>query len=430
MLASFMHPRTRSRAWLAAPRQAFAFQRRPVSTLLEHAQAGEDAFALATLIAGRTCVVATPDLAHEVLHAKPGCYRAGRANRRILPVLPEGTVLTLDGDEHRARRQALAPLFHGDSLAELTPIIRDIAAIEIAQWPIGRPFAVLPRTRFMALCIAARLLLGVEGQALVGELERHLTNALRPYSMLAGIDRLAHLGPASPQAFAARCRAGFTRGVAQVRVARGPGPHSGPPDALDVLGAAVDSRDDAGESRIAGELFALLLAGHETTATALAWAIQLLARDPDTAAALANETGDRLLMDAVISEVLRLRPPLVDIVRELAEPARLGTHELDAATIILIPPPVIHQHTEVAPETFIADRFLGRRPDPRTWLPFGGGERRCLGASLALLELREILAQLVGRFELQPAIGRPEDARLHGTALIPGRGGQVLLQPR
>jgi cytochrome P450 len=135
-------------------------------------------------------------------------------------------------------------------------------------------------------------------------------------------------------------------------------------------------------------------------------------------------------MDAAISEVLRIRPPLVDIVRELAEPARLGGTDLEGGTLILIPPSLIHQHTRPAPDAFIADRFLGRHPDPRTWLPFGGGERRCLGASLALLELREILAQLVERFELRPASGQREDARLHGTALIPERGGQVVIQPR
>jgi cytochrome P450 len=250
--------------------------------------------------------------------------------------------------------------------------------------------------------------------------------------MLAGIDRLANLGAASPQAFAERSRAGFARGVAQVRAARGPGPHGGPPDALDALCAATDPGNRPGDSEIAGELFALLLAGHETTATALAWAIQLLARDPDAAAALASEAGrgDRPLTDAAISEVLRLRPPLVDIVRELAEPARLGTSDLLAGAIILIPPPLIHQHTRPAPETFVAERFLGRHPDPRTWLPFGGGERRCLGASLALLELREIVAHIVERFELQPAGEHPGDARLHGTALIPARGGRVVLQPR
>jgi cytochrome P450 len=419
-------------ARVVTTRQAIAFQRRPVSTLRGEAGSGNGAFELDTLVAGRMWVVATPDLAHEVLHSPDGRYRAGTANHRILPVLPRGTVLTLDGGAHRARRRVLAPLFHGDSLAELAPIIRDVAASEIARWPTGRPFAVLPRTRFITLCIAARLLLGIEGQALVGELERNLSSVLRPYSMLAGIGRMARLGPASPQAFAERRRAGFARGIAQIRRARAPRRRAARPDAVDVLRAATDSAGRPSDSEIADELFALLLAGHETTATALAWAIHLLASGPNTAKALSDRaaSGARPLMDAVISEVLRLRPPLVDIVRELAEPARLGGADLEAGTLILIPPPLIHQHTRPAPDAFIADRFLGRHPDPLTWLPFGGGERRCLGASLALLELRETLAQIVERFELRPASGRREDARLHGTALIPERGGQVVMLPR
>ena len=404
-----------------------------MSTLLREAGTGSQAFALATLIAGRMWVVAAPDLAHEVLHSLDARYRAGTANRRILPVLPQGTVLTLDGTAHRARRRALAPLFHGDSLAKLAPIIRDVAASELARWPTGRPFAVLPRTRFMTLRIAAQLLLGIEGPALVGELERHLSMVLRPYTMLAGIDRMARLGPASPQAFAERRRGGFARGIAQVRRARTPRPRSAPPDAVDVLRAATDSDSQPSDAEIADELFALLLAGHETTATALAWAIHLLAWDPNTVKALSAGAPNGAagpLMDAVISEVLRLRPPLVDIVRELAEPARLGGVALEAGALLLIPPSLIHQHTRPTPDAFIAERFLARDPDPRTWLPFGGGERRCLGASLALLELREILAHVVDRFELRPAGGHREDARLHGTALIPERGGQVVMQSR
>jgi len=404
-----------SRVWHPA-QQAVAFERRPVSTLLREAGSGSAAFPLATLIAGRMWVVATPDLAHEVLHSPDARYRAGTANQRILPVLPQGTVLTLDGAAHRARRRVLAPLFHGNSLAGLAPIIRDVAASEIARWPTGRPFAVLPRTRFMTLCIAARLLLGIDGQARVGELECQLAKVLRPYSMLAGIDRMARLGPASPQASAERRRAGFARGVAQVRRARGPRPRAAPPDAVDVLRAGTDSESRPSDSEIADELFALLLAAHETTATALAWAIHLLASNPNTAKALSDPaaSGARPLMDAVISEVLRLHPPLVDIVRELAEPARLGRADLEAGTLILIPPSLIHRHA---------------LPDPRTWLPFGGGERRCLGASLALLELNEILAHIVERFELRPASARRERTRLHGTALIPERGGLVVMEP-
>lgn len=406
---------------------AIAFQRRPLSTLIAADRASPEGFWLPTLIAGRMWSVGTPELAAEVLRAPAGLYRAGRANRRILPVLPDDTILTLDGDEHRERRRLLAPLFHGDALVALTPVIRDIAAGEIAGWPTGVPFAALPRARFMTLCIAARLLLGVEGQALTGELDRHLSRALHPYTMLAGIGKLAWLGPVSPQSAARRCRAGFAHGLSQIHGASNDQQSGRPPDALDMLGpGAVD------DPRIAGELFALLLAGHETTATSLAWALELLAHDPETTARLAEEaaTPQRPLLDAVISEVLRVCPPLVDIVRETSEPVRLGGQELAAGATVLIAPPLIHRHGHAQPDTFIADRFLAHRPDARTWLPFGGGDRRCLGASLALLELREILVHVVRRFELRPAGGSRERARLHGTALVPASGARIILVPR
>jgi len=410
--------------------QAVAFQRRPVASLLEHEHGNGSAFWLPTLIGGRMLVVATPALAHEVLHARPGVYVAGRANQRILPVLPSETVLTLDGDEHQARRHLLAPLFHGESLEAMAPIIREIAARETAGWPIGAPFAALPRARFMALCIAARLLLGIQQPRLVADLERHLSRALHPYTMLAGAQGLRRLGPASPQAAARRSRARFARGVAEVRGARARISRAGPPDALDLLGPVIGA--GLHDTRVGDELFALLLAAHETTAAALAWSLELLAHDPETLTMLAGSTdrGDRPRLDAVISEILRLRPPLVDIVRELSQPTRLGHHALAAGTLVLIPPPLIHRHGHSSPETFVAQRFLGDHPDSETWLPFGGGERRCLGASFALLELREIITLIAERFEVHPADGVREMAHLHGTALVPGRGARVILRPR
>lgn len=282
----------------------------------------------------------------------------------------------------------------------------------------------------MTLRIAARLLLGIQRPRLVDDLQRHLSQALRPYAMLAAAKWLRRLGPASPQAAARRSRVRFAAGVAEVRSARARRSVDGPTDALDLLGPIARESDD--DTRVADELFALLLAAHETTATALAWSLELLAHDPDTLSLLAGEADseDRPHLDAVVAEILRVRPPLVDIVRELAAPARLGHHALAAGTLILIPPPLIHRHRHSSPDTFVANRFLGQRPDPDVWLPFGGGERRCLGASLALLELREVITLVARRFELQPADSVRENARLHGTALVPGRGAPVIIRPR
>lgn len=406
-------------SWVSGLSDAIAFQRRPMRTLARRQQSRGDLFPLRSLLGGRLLVVGSPDLAHEILHAPPGTYLAGAANRRILPVLPQNTVLTLDGDAHHARRRLLTPLFHGDALDVIAPAIREIAARGIDHWLVGRPFAVLRRTRFLALCIAARLILGLGDHAHVRELERHLARALSLYPMLTGIKALRALGPASPQAAAERRRRGFARGLTELMRPTTAAAADDAPATLELLGA--------------DELFALLLAAHETTATALAWAIDLLARAPEVVKALADEPrgADRPLLDAVIWETLRLRPPLVDIVRQASGPASLAGHDLPTGTLLLIPPPLIHRHGALPdPDRFEPSRFLTGRPDPRTWLPFGGGDRRCLGASLAMLELREILPQVIDRFDLRPANKRPERPKLYGTALVPAGGATVILSRR
>jgi len=397
---------------------AVAFQRRPVETLARRRRTGGRLFPLTSAVAGPMLVVGAPELAHEVLHAPPGTYLAGAANRRILPVLPENSVLTLDGEPHRQRRRELAPMFHGDALKAMAPVIRDLAAREVEGWPLGRPFAVLPRMRSLALSVAVRLIAGIEDSPGLGQVGRHLRGVLRPYLMLSGISALARLGPLSPQAAADRAHRAFARGLA---------------------GAVRCRREDAGDGMSVpellgpGEVFALLLAAHETTATGLAWAIELLAWAPDAADAVARELAgsERVSLDAVIWESLRLRPPLVDIVRQANAPARLAGRNVPAGTLLLIPPPLIHREAATEEgDRFDIARFRGGQPDPRTWLPFGGGDRRCLGASLAMLELREILPQIIERFELVPTRSEPERPRLYGTALVPATGACVVLSPR
>src|SRR6516164_5684766 len=399
-------------------RDVVALQRRPVETLVRRRRTGGPLFPLSSAVAGPMLVVGAPELAHEVLHAPPGTYLTGAANRRILPVLPENSVLTLDGEPHRQRRRELAPMFHGDRLKAIAPVIRGLAAREVEGWPLGRPFAVLPRMRSLALSVAVRLILGIEDSAGVAQVERHLRGALRPYAMLSGISGLARLGPLSPQAAAARGHRAFARGLADaVRCPRDPGDEMSVPE---LLGP--------------DEVFALLLAAHETTATGLAWAIELLAWAPHAADAVARELPgpERPSLDAVIWESLRLRPPLVDIVRQANAPVRLAGRNIPAGALLLIPPPLIHQEAATEDgDSFEIARFRDNQPpDPHTWLPFGGGERRCLGASLAMLELREILPQIIERFELRPTRPEPERPRLYGTALVPATGACVVLSPR
>jgi cytochrome P450 len=398
-------------------RDMIAFQRQPVETLVRLRRTGGRVFPLTSAVAGQMLVVGAPELAHEVLHSPPGVFLTGAANRRILPVLPEGSVLTLDGEAHRRRRRELAPMFHGEALNAIAPVIGELAACEVAGWPLGRPFAVLPRMRSLTLRIAVRLLLGIESSACAKQIERHLREALRPYSMLSGSSALARLGSLSPQAAAQRGRRAFARGLAEA-IARG---REDPVSAVSV--PQLQGPD---------EVFALLLAAHETTATALAWTIELLAWAPQAADAVARElaSSQRRSLDAVIWESLRFRPPLVDIVRHANVPVRLAGRNVPAGTLLLIPPPLIHREAATGGDEFDIRRYRDSQPEPDTWLPFGGGERRCLGASLAMLELREILPQVIERFELLPTDFEPEPPRLYGTALVPGGGACVVLRLR
>ena len=350
-------------------------------------------------------MVSDPGLAREILRAPPGRYLAGAANRRMLPLLPSNTVLTLDGLSHRERRSQLAHLFSGARLSSLAEQISGIVSRELDSWPVGQAFAVLPRLRSLTFNIAARLILGLSDGPKLARLEHDLTSALKPYAILSGHRRLRHLGGASPQAAAARGHVRFARALDEV-----------------MEGAELPWEAD--------EIFALLLAGQDTTATALAWALIQLAHLPAVARTLAQQSaaGDHAGRDAVIHETLRLHPPLIDIVRQPAETVSLAGQPIPGGSLLMICPALIGRsplHTD--PWQFQADRFLGRHPDPSGWVPFGGGERRCLGAPLAMLELRAVVTQVLERFQLSPGQPTLEQPRLHGTAVVPSRGGQLNL---
>ena len=305
---------------------------------------------MTSVVAGPMFLIGSPQLAHQVLHAPSGTYLAGAANRRILPVLPEETLLTLDGEPHRDRRRQLAPLFHSESLRAIGPLVRDLTSSEIRSWPVGQPFEVLPRMRALTLNVAARMILGTRSDDAVAQVQRCLSSVLQPYAMLAGYEGLRQLGPASPQTAAGRGLRRFAEcGAEGGRAEQAPAPLS----RSDMYGPGTN------------EAFALLLAAHETTATALAWAIHELARAPEVADALAYEppTGHRPWLDAVAWETLRLDPPLIDIVRQPAEPVELAGRCVPAGTLLLIPPALIqHSGTFLEPERSRPERFPGTPP--------------------------------------------------------------------
>ncbi len=364
-------------------------------------------FPARSLVAGRLRVIASRELAREILHAPLEQYAAGAANSRILPLLPENTLLTLDGPPHLRRRRELSPLLGHGRLQATVGTIDSIVSQELDTWSPELPFPVLPRLRRLTLRIATAVIIGEIDGAEFGLLERGLDAALKPYGMLSGSSALRMLGPASPQAASARGRERFAAHLARLAADRVP------PISSD-------------------ELLALLLAGQDTTATAIAWALLELARDPLSVRAMLDQSGqlDEAWLDAVVHETLRLHPPLIDIVRQPREPVELGGEVVPPGALLMICPALVGHARIQNPQRFDPARMLGRRPDPDGWIPFGGGARRCLGAPLALTELKVVLRQVLQRFVIKPARPALEQARLRGTAVVPVHGGELVLTRR
>jgi cytochrome P450 len=397
-----------------------------------------DCFTLSILPVGRLVVVTDPAALRKLFTGDPSVFRAGEATARLLPSLGAGSILLADGDEHMRRRRRLLPLFHGESLAAQTAWITEIAERELERWPVGRRLSVLPGMRRIAFQVIARFVLGSLEPGRTAELHARLARMLSGTAVLASwypwpARRGAPRGPWAE--FERRVRTVDALLLEQIRGSGAARARGEPGDVLSLLLGEGGERSEAlTERELCDELRSLLIVGHETTASALAWAVAELARAPAVLGRLLAELegGDRRYLEAVLEETLRLHAPVVDAVRLLAEPVELGGFTLPAGSIVLAALPLVHRRPELYadPESFLPERFLEGRPDPYAFVPFGGGVRRCLGAALALHELRIVLPLVLRRFRLRPARPEPEQARLVGTMLVPARGAELILERR
>ncbi len=432
--------------------QAVLLWRDPIGQLRSWSRRHGDIFTLCLPSTREVVAVGNPTAAHAILTGDPTLSRTGSATGRVLPLLGEGCVLRQDGDPHRQRRRLLNAVFHGDSMTSRGNVIAALADRELDRWRTGRPLAALPAMQNITFAVIADLVLGIDDPAQV----RHLHDAVRRLSTPAALAG-TWMSPVSDgwirdrmwQRWLGR-RTEVDQLLTSVITRRRSAPAGGT-DALSLLlaahpagcdrhpneqPAAVREQGDVdADGWLREELLALLMVGHETTATALGWAVERLARQPETARRLAQslDGGDDSYLSAFISEVLRWRPPVVDAVRELREPATVLGHPLPAGTLVMVSPVLVHHNPGSYPEpdVFRPERFLEpRRSQVGDWIPFGGGRRHCLGAELAVFEMQIVLQQLLKKPALAPASRRPERSRLHGTMLVPSRGSRLLLTDR
>ncbi|HYF25068.1 MAG TPA: cytochrome P450 [Baekduia sp.] len=420
---------------MSRPVQTIAWVKRPVPFLLRAQRRFGDAFTIRIATEPPWSVLAHPDMIRDVFTADPDVARAGEANVILEPILGRRSVLLTDGPEHLRQRRLLLPPFHGEALARYREAMREVAEAEIATWPHGRPFALQPRMASLTLEIILRTVFGVRDTATLEPLRAALRALLEAISTPRNFLLVATLGPQR-----IRHHPGLRRMLADVdRQVRGAiAQRRAAPDLdarRDVLSLLLAARDEDGgamtDDELRDELVTLLVAGHETTATALSWAMERLVRDPARLARLRDEAtaGETAYVQAICREALRLRPVIPVVVRRLHAPLIVGGVQLPAGATAVPCIQLVHRRPDVYPDPhrFLPERFVDTQPGTYTWIPFGGGVRRCLGASFALLEMEEVLAAVARSGALRPA--RDDDGEgvvRRSITLAPARGAEVV----
>ena len=369
-----------------------------------------------------------PDEIKAVFTAPADVACPGEGSRILEPVVGPRSVLLLDGMEHLAQRKLMLPAFHGERMRAITDAMSEVARAEVERWPRGETIPLHGRLQGLTLDIILRAVFGLESgsrrDALHGALTQVLERAATPLSLIPPLRR--DLGGLSPWAR-------FTQALERS-------------DALleEIVADAADDTDDVLSMFLSAgltgrdlrdALMTLLVAGHETTASALTWAVERMLRDPATLerTAVAAAEDDEAWLDAVVFETLRRRPVLpIAMPRRLAKPFALGGREYPAGVALTACIYLVHHDPELYPEpyAFRPERWEGVTPGTYTWIPFGGGVRRCIGAAFAQLEMRIVLRELLRTWTLEPVSERLEGTRRRSITLSPKHGTPVRLSPR
>jgi cytochrome P450 len=394
-----------------------------------------DTFTLRIVHEGTWVILSDPDAVKQVFTGDPRVFHAGEGNRILEPVLGPNSVLVLDERPHITQRRLLLPPFHGERMQGYRRTMAEIAAREIASWPTGVPYRLRPRMQAITLDIILSTVFGV-GE---GERTAELRESLRGFLDLTTNPRILMpvllIGPRRAVRmgwFRRRVEAVdrlIHREIAERRRSEDLGERD------DILSLLVAARHEDGspmsDEEIRDELLTLLVAGHETTATALAWAVERLSRHPDKLDRLREEVedGESSYLTATIQETLRLRPVISIVLRHLTEPVEIGGHELPAGVSVAPSIYLVHANPDVYPDPgrFLPERFVDNPPGTYTWIPFGGGVRRCLGASFAQFEMAVVLEELVKRHRIRPSRRDPERVFRRAITETPRHNAEVIL---
>jgi cytochrome P450 len=412
-----------------------------------------DTFTLKIPGGGSIVVTGDPAVVKQVFTGDPDILYAGQSNAILGPLLGDKSLLLLDGAPHMRHRKLMLPPFHGERMRSYGEAMTEIAERQIARWPVRREFPVQRSMQDITLEIILRTVFGltdpdrirrlaVPMRRLLG-LADGLSGGLRfTTAMVAGAIARRPVGMAGKLESSMREVDAIL--MAEVHERRSAAEAAADDDAGgaerdDILSLLLAARDEDGapmtDQELRDELMTLVVAGHETTATALSWTVERVTRQPEVLERFQSETGAgrEAYVDAVAKEALRMRPVVGGVGRVLQAPMEVAGHRLAAGTVVAPSIILVHTRPDIYPQphVFRPERFLGERtPSTYEWIPFGGGVRRCIGASFALFEMRAVLLAMAEHVRLAPSAGTPEKARRKLVTLVPSRGGRMQVAAR
>jgi cytochrome P450/predicted unusual protein kinase regulating ubiquinone biosynthesis (AarF/ABC1/UbiB family) len=428
--------------------QAMRWVQWPVPFLEECERRFGESFTLRFPAAPPIVLFTNPEAIKAIFTGNEDDLRAGEANYRLEPLLGRRSLLILDGQQHLRERRMLQPPFHGDRMLAYGTVMRDIAARSVERWPLRRPFPLHSEMQGVTLDVILRTVFGLDEGPTKRELRAALLDLLdvgsNPQRLLAAQQGAGDgAGPAA-RFLAVRERVDRLL-FAEIAARR----HADVSSRSDILSLLIQARDEDGrpleDPALRDELMTMLVAGHETTATALAWAVSHLLAHPEVGArALAElaEAGPAPLdpqkvtrleyLDALCRETLRLTPIVPLVGRRLTRSMRIGETDLPAGVVAAPCIYLAHRRADRWPEPdrFRPERFLERKPTPYEFLPFGGGVRRCLGMAFALVEMKIVLAEVLSRVELHAAPGYQVRVVRRSVTLAPSQGMPVVVERR
>jgi len=417
--------------------QMIGFWNRPTAFLERCRRRYGKRFTLRILGAPPFVALSEPDQLKELFTAPPDVLHPGEGARILEPILGANSVLLLDEAPHLEQRRLMLPSFHGERMQGLAGLMSELTERELASWPREEPVALHPRLQRLTLEIILGAAFGLEQSERMKRLRDKLTEVLAfaesPLSVLP--PRVQRL-PVGPPGRLGRLLSDVDALVFEQIDER----RRDLPADDDILAMLLAARHEDGSpmsaQELRDELMTALVAGHETTASQLAWAFERLVREPAALACLVSEldgdSGDGYLT-ATIQEVMRRRPVVINAEPRLAKrEVEIGGWSYPRGVSLLASIWLVHHDSEnySDPYAFRPERFLERPPGTYTWIPFGGGRRRCLGASFAMLEMKTVLRAVLERCEIRPVTTRPEAARRRSITISPAEGATVILHDR